>query len=322
MFLYLNEYGYKVSKKENSLIVEHPDGKTETYDLSNLSSVYFAGECRITKATLEELAERNIHVVLLSKSGRPTFYLFPAKMKPKITNLWEMQNKLSEYKKKILLKHFAVRAIQSKIIVIRELARSRIRTNKEVSEALYSYANRIKGVLEKVGKTKIENLNQLRRTLMGLEGFSARLYFEALAHIIPKTFGYTGIRTRRPPEDLFNATISFGYAYLKYIVERALILRGINPYYGVLHYEADKVMPFLTFDLMEGFRHTFVDKSVVNLVARKILKIEKHAKNFNKGIYINKFGIRILYKELYKNLGKTGKGLNREISYFLKIIRS
>jgi CRISPR-associated protein Cas1 len=320
MFLYLNEYGYKVSKKENSLLVEHSDGRIDSYDLNNLDSLYFAGECRISKSTLEELAKRNMNVVILSKSGKPNFYLFPTDTKPKIINLWEKQNKIPDYRKKILLRHFANRAIKSKIIVLRELARSRKRTNKEISEILYVYANRINGLLQKIRKTKENDLKEFRRVLMGLEGFSAKLYFEALVRVIPKPFGYRGMRTRRPPKDFFNAAISFGYAYLKFIVERALILKGINPYYGILHYESDKVLPFLTFDVMEGFRHTFIDKAVINLMSRKILKLERHAKYFDGGVYINKFGIKILYRELSKKLKITGKEMNQEISYFLKIL--
>lgn len=322
MFLYLNEYGYKISKKEGSLVVEHPDGRTETYGLDRLDSLYLAGECRVSKATLEELTGRNINVVLLSRGGRPSFYLFPTGAKPKIVGLWEMQNRLSDYKKKILLKRFVARAIRSKIVVIKELARSRRRTDKHISGILYSYAKRINGVLERVRGEKEGDLRSLRRTLMGLEGFSAKLYFEALNHVVPKQFGYYGRRTRRPPKDLFNAAISFGYAYLKYVVERSLLLRGINPYYGILHHERDKALPFLTFDVMEGFRHTFVDKSVLNIISKKVLKPERHSKLSAGGIYINKFGTRILYKELSKNLGKMGKELNQEISYFLKVLSS
>lgn len=154
---------------------------------------------------------------------------------------------------------------------------------------------------------------------MGLEGFSAKLYFEALVRVIPKSFRYEGMRTRRPPKDLFNAAISFGYAYLKCIVDRSLILKSINPYYGILHHEEDKVLPLLTFYIMEGFRHSLIDKAVINLISRKKLKLERHGRVFKSGVYINKIGVKILYKELSQKLGATGKELDREIFIFLKL---
>lgn len=72
--------------------------------------------------------------------------------------------------------------------------------------------------------------------------------------------------------------------------------------------------------MMEGFRHSLIDKSVVNLISKKILKSEKHAKSFKNRIYINKFGVKILYKEISKMLKKSGKELNREIAYFLNLL--
>lgn len=324
MFLYLKEYGYKVSKRGDYLVVEHHDGKVENYSLDVLDSVYLAGECRVSKSTLEALADMDIHTVLLSRKGSPVFYVLPTGMKPKMVRFWERQSGLSEYKKKFLLRHFVINSIASKASVISRISKSRSRYNKDVSRDLYKYAKRINGILRKSREVKSKNnkFGDLRRTLMGLEGFSARLYFEALSHVVPEAFGYFGLRTRRPPRDLFNAAISFGYAYLKYIVERSLILRGINPYHGVLHFEEDKVAPFLTFDFMEGFRHTFVDRSVLNLIARRSLKPQKHASASKGGVYINKRGVGILYRELSKNLKHTGKELNREISYFMKVVSS
>ena len=155
---------------------------------------------------------------------------------------------------------------------------------------------------------------------MGWEGFSAKLYFEALRLIIPKEFGYTGIRTRRPPKDLFNASISFGYAYLKYLIERKLLLLGINPYYGILHEESDKVYPFLAFDMMEGFRHSFIDRAVINLISKRKLNPNKHSIKFHDGIFLNKHGKENVYKMLH-SLGnkKFYKLMDNEIKTFLKV---
>jgi len=51
LFLYLNEYGYKVGKRNEFLVVEHPNGDVEEYLLDRLHAVYLAGEGRISKAS-------------------------------------------------------------------------------------------------------------------------------------------------------------------------------------------------------------------------------------------------------------------------------
>ena len=52
MFIYLNEYGYKVSKRDEFLVVEHPDGEKEEYLINSLHAVYLEGEGRVSKAIL------------------------------------------------------------------------------------------------------------------------------------------------------------------------------------------------------------------------------------------------------------------------------
>ena len=56
MFIYINEYGYKVSKREELLLVEHPNGEKDEYPINSLHAVYLAGEGRISKAILLELS--------------------------------------------------------------------------------------------------------------------------------------------------------------------------------------------------------------------------------------------------------------------------
>lgn len=46
--------------------------------------------------------------------------------------------------------------------------------------------------------------------------------------------------------------------------------------------------------MMEGFRHLFIDKTILNLIARRILVSEKHSKCIENGIYLNKRGREIV----------------------------
>lgn len=287
-----------------------------------MHAVYFAGEGRISKAIVLELTCRNIDVLLLSEKGKPMVYLFPAYTKPKIWDLWKRQILLDPRKKALLVRRFVLNAIKAKAWLLTELARNRKRTNKELAMNLTRYRNRIRGIERKVKSISITDFQKLRKVLMGWEGFSAKVYFEALRHLIPEKFGYAGIRTRRPPKDLFNATISFGYSYLQYKVGRELLFFGVNPYYGILHQENDKIYPFLTFDIMEGFRHSFIDRIVISLISKRRLSAMKHSRKFDTGIYLNKQGQIILYNAFYKERTKLNKIISDEVKYLLRIVAS
>lgn len=317
MFVYVNEYGYKASKRNEFLVVEHQNGEKDEYHIANLHAVYFAGEGRISKAIILELTQKNIDVLMLSESGKPMIYIYPVWTKPKMWDLWKRQILLDPRKKAVLARRFVLKAVKAKADLLTELARNRKRTNKETALKLLAYRNRIRGVERKVKKLKGRDFRSLRKILMGWEGFSAKLYFEALRYVIPTQFNYTGIRTRRPPKDLFNAAISFGYSYLKYLAERELVFRGVNPYYGILHQENDKVYPFLTFDVMEGFRHSFVDRIVIGLISKRMLRYN-HSRKFNSGIYLNKYGQVILSNALYRERMKNvNKFIASEVGYLI-----
>lgn len=320
MFIYINEYGYKVSKRKEYLVVEYQNGDKEEYLFDKLHAVYLAGEGRVSKATILELTCRNIDVLMLSEKGKPMVYIYPVWTKPKMWDLWKRQILLDPRKKAILARRFVLKAIKAKAELLRNLAKSRKRSNKELALSILNYRDRIRGIERRVQEIRTKDFKSLRKVLMGWEGFSAKLYFEALKYIIPSEFGYTGIRTRRPPKDLFNASISFGYSYLKYLVERELVFRGINPYYGILHQENDKVYPFLTFDVMEGFRHSFVDRIVVALISKRILR-SNHSRKFDDGVHLNKYGQTILNNAFYKErINKLNKLISNEVNYLIKVM--
>lgn len=320
MIVYVSEFGYRISKEKENLVITYANGTETRYQLRDVVGVYLAGEGRISKAIMVELVKRDIDVVLLSKSGKPLVYLIPTWTKPRIWKLWEKQLNLNKTKKLALARKFVLNSVKAKADVLTQLAKSRKRRNTATADILTRYRNRIRGVEKKIELLK-GNYEGLRNQFMGWEGFSARLYFESLKYVIPENVGFKGIRTRNPPTDLFNAAISFGYSYLKYLVEREFWLNGINPYYGLLHEEADKIKPFLTFDMMEGFRHWFVDKVVISLIAKKWLTPEKHVKRVKDGIHLNKSGVNMLMHNLHEEkTNKFQKLISKEVENFLNFM--
>lgn len=102
--------------------------------------------------------------------------------------------------------------------------------------------------------------------VMGLEGAAAREYFQTLGKIVPPELRFEG-RNRRPPRDVVNACLSFGYTLLLSECTTAVTAAGLEPTLGVLHAEQSK-RPSLAIDLMEEFRPFVVDQVVLSMIRR------------------------------------------------------
>lgn len=103
--------------------------------------------------------------------------------------------------------------------------------------------------------------------LRGIEGEAAACYFEAFPHLILRKephFRFTQ-RKRRPPTDIVNAMLSFGYSILANECASALEGVGLDPAVGFMH----AMRPgrhSLALDLMEELRSPIVDRLVISMI--------------------------------------------------------
>ncbi len=107
---------------------------------------------------------------------------------------------------------------------------------------------------------------------MGIEGACSNAYFDALAACVPADVTFDG-RSRRPPRDLPNAALSYGYAILLSECVGALHAAGLEPSLGIAHAPTDK-RPSLALDLMEQFRPLLVAQTVMALLRTRKLRPE------------------------------------------------
>ena len=108
--------------------------------------------------------------------------------------------------------------------------------------------------------------------IMGIEGACSNAYFDALSACVPADVTFDG-RSRRPPRDLPNAALSYGYAILLSECVGALHAAGLEPSLGIAHAPTDK-RPSLAADLMEQFRPLLVDQTVMALLRTRKLRPE------------------------------------------------
>ncbi|MGH3940148.1 MAG: CRISPR-associated endonuclease Cas1 [Pseudonocardiaceae bacterium] len=120
-----------------------------------------------------------------------------------------------------------------------------------------------------------------RDEIMGLEGAAARAYFQAWTACVDPEFGFTG-RNRRPPLDVVNSALSYGYAILLSEAVSALVATGLDPAIGFLHTDHDG-RPSLALDLVEEFRPLIVDQIVMESLRRRRLRPEHGRRDEHRG---------------------------------------
>lgn len=126
--------------------------------------------------------------------------------------------------------------------------------------------------------------------LRGIEGQSAKTYFEIFNRLITKqkeSFVMLD-RTKRPPLDRINAMLSFLYTVCTNDIASALECVGLDPYIGVFHtLRPGRVS--LACDIMEEFR-AMIERLVISLINLKIIQEDDFEVQISGAVLLNDDG--------------------------------
>jgi len=112
-------------------------------------------------------------------------------------------------------------------------------------------------------------------TIRGCEGDAARVYFDSFDRMVRsdrEAFSLIA-RTRRPPRNPLNATLSFLYALLLGDCVAGLEGVGLDPQVGYLH-ALRPGRPALALDLLEELRPAIADRLALTLINRRQLTVK------------------------------------------------
>ncbi len=171
-----------------------------------------------TNNLLQKLCEENIPLIILGKNYAPSGMLLSYIGQNRQTEIQYLQ---IENKKPLEKK------------IWQAIIKEKIKNQSAVLE-LFHKENKLK----EIPKTVLSGDTSNR------EAYAARLYFKAL-------FGEKFIRDKE--NSGINSFLNYGYAILRSALARYVVAAGLNPSYGVGHY--NKLNPFcLVDDLIEPFR--------------------------------------------------------------------
>ncbi len=274
-----------ITTKEGRITVSRDDEQIADIAINGLSAMLLLGNHHITTPAIRASLRHAVPVHLASGSGRYQGAIWHGQPGADGAALWPRQ--LETFTDPPLAIQPARQIVRARIRHMRETLRQRS------PAGFYDQRRILAESMKNTGKARdIAGLN-------GTEGNATRIYYQALADLIPDEYGFSG-RNRRPPRDPFNALLSLGYTILYLHVETLLRVDGLYPWGGFYHQPRGRHAA-LASDLMEPFRH-LVERVALTMLIRKSLKPEDFTLDSQKGCRLTPAALRAFLKQLHERL--------------------
>ena len=289
--LYVTRYQTNIRSRRGSLVVSDTEG-SHRVPLEEVDSVVlFAGQ--ITTDAIASCVRRHIRVASLTRSGRVRFIVGGPTAGNVHLRIAQYKTSIDKDRSLELCRVIVAAKLRSASHVLFRWSRD----NSDISIA-NDLARRSKQI-----RANIDRLVDAPTPdhVRGIEGDAARLHFGGIARILhAKPMVFEG-RTRRPPRDPVNATLSFCYSLVATEGVGACDTVGLDPQIGFLHTPRSG-RPSLALDLAEEFR-PLVDRFVVGIIRRRQLNVKDFTTTPGGAVYLTDEGRKKLlrYWEEHKN---------------------
>lgn len=318
MDLILETPATRISKRKDLLKISVPDIDQVEVPLREVESIIVGNGVQITSQALKALSSYAVNIVYTSL-GTPYGIFTPFANVGTVFTRRQQILAYEDHRGLHIATQIAYATIENKRRLLKYFAKNRKRSSPNKARFLDMAAKNIKKmseVLEKFKKqiSKGDTINSKRRELMGIEGKSAAIYFQAYGNSFPNKFK-TFQRTRRPPRDPVNSLLSLGYTVLQGHVTTAVASAGLELYGGFLHSDRSG-KPSLALDLLEEFRQPIIDRLVARIIQQGQLSVEDF-KNTLHGFRLTKEKKSFFYEELKKEVhgGDRSEELFSETDY-------
>ena len=260
--LYVGRDGARVHVKVGRVLVDAPSSLPATSVPKNsVTRIVLSGNVSLSAGARSWAMRSGVEVVCLSRRGSYQGALIGANRGAHASRLLAQVALTSDHERRVHLAASLIGAkIRAQIHVLTRIARC--------DEAVHVADTTAHMHAWRRSLTDARTLDEI----MGIEGACSNAYFDALPACVPADVTFDG-RTRRPPRDLPNAALSYGYAILLSECVGALYAAGLEPSLGIAHAPTDK-RPSLVLDLMEQFRPLLVDQTVMALLRTRKLRPE------------------------------------------------
>jgi CRISPR-associated protein Cas1 len=288
MQLVINTYGAYLHKKGDCFEVKLEDRKVEI-PASKVDGILISTSAMVSTDAIQYAIENNIDIVFLDRYGDPYGRIWHSKMgSTALIRRRQLEASDSDTGTR-LVKEWGTRKLRNQVNLLKKLKHTR----PEHAAFLQIRIDAMERYIEEL-LAGDENINQTRNKIMGVEGATAKLYWEAISEIMPAEWSFNG-RSRQPAQDPFNATLNYAYGVLYSVIEKSCIIAGLDPYVGILHTDNYNKKSFV-FDAIEPYR-VYADETVVFLFTRRQARPD-FFENAEYGCTLQKPGKEALVKAL------------------------
>jgi len=265
---------------------------------ADVEHVMLFGNVQVTTSAMHKMLEHGIELALFSFSGELLGQLSPVMGKNVELRMRQFRQVNDPEIVLQMSRKFVTAKIGNALYFLKRFRWNNpgVYTDQELDE--------IKRLLDKSEHTG--TLDSLR----GLEGAAAAGYFELLSRMFRPPWKFEG-RSRRPPKDPVNAVLSFGYTIIGSQIQALMDGSGLDPYLGFYH-QMEYGRPSLALDLLEEFRHPFVDRLTLNLFNRSVFAEGDFYKPPAGGVYMNNSGKKKFFRHFEALLGEAREVVNEQ----------
>jgi len=276
--LVVDEFGSFIGKYQGRLKVTC-NGKTLTQaPIMHLRSIYIHGRgISVSSDVLEACCQEGIPIFYLDSLGRSYASVYSAGLGATIKTRREQLFAIQDERGIHIALNMIAGKIHNQAVTLKYFAKNRKESDPECYKELRMCATEVEECLEDLGHFNVLYVDDVRSSIMGIEGNASARYWKAIRPIIPDHYAWQK-RETRGATDPINTLLNYGYGILYTQIEQAIILAGLDPYAGFIHVDRPG-KPSLVLDLIEEFRQIVVDRVVFGLVNRNFqVKLDTEGK--------------------------------------------
>lgn len=291
----------ELKRKDNTLYFQ--SGEEKKYiPVEQTAELMIMGEVTLNKRFLEFLSSSQIILHFFNYYGYYIGSFYPREhLNSGHIILKQSEHYIDQGKRIALARKFVEGAVEN----MKKVLSYYKNRGKKVDEYLNGLSSLQNGIAD---ASSIEEL-------MAIEGNSRNLYYSSFDEIIEnKDFSFDK-RTKRPPQNMLNALISFGNSILYVVVLSEIYHTHLDPRIGYLHSTNFRSFT-LNLDVAELFKPIIVDRLIFTLINKKIIGT-RHFETALEGITLNSKGKELFVKEFDDRLQGTirHRELGRPVSY-------
>jgi len=271
MKIFLDDFGIFLGRKRNRFLMKKAGESKEIVADDVDSIICCCSGVAMSASALDLAVQNNIQVVFARYGGWPYAVLMPSSMTGSVRARREQFIAYNDERGFVLSKKFIAGKLVNQANLLKLMAKNRRQTDPKLAERVYECARCIDGINEKIDAEHGLNIDEKRQQLMNLEAEGARFYWDSIRQILPAELNFSS-RETRGARDSFNAMLNFGYQTILFPeVWKAVSYAGLDFYAGFLH--ADRPgKPSLVLDMMEEFRQQVVDRTLIGLITKNVIK--------------------------------------------------